>query len=624
MRKRAVVSGTLLAISLATVVSPAISDATPIITSTGVFTDNRPGNDPFGIFGYRLALTAEVSDPFGVPANISSVRATNLTTFEARSLFFDAADQSVLSGPYTLFVPFNSSHRGVWQFGATNRQGEVTFRNSHNLDRPARLDFPSNIRADFGSSSVQVTFNAVPGADSYNLTVYKRVGSNLVGQTLLSSTTPSFSVPKAVFTSGDQFVVRVRAVDRDFAEPGGPAENRSVNAVDISIPRVPVPTATPPISSFPRAERLLFDAVPFVRDNLQLFSPESRTALTTPLAILGPTPSSFLNELKSNASLAAATIDRAAVAWGFASALTQKTVLDAIRGAAITGITLLPEELAPPQAFQVYLQALQLPLSALLGAEFFLLDLNALIWAEGVAPQLRIFAKDPPDTNFQSVVVLGVPTSGGLPATGNAALDTAFQSLFDSTNRVVASLQAVNISIDRYGAALAAGDPVSAGLQLEAVLQYVAMYVEGARQARLDVGAVQSLLALLGGDVSFDPIAFGNLQDELIVRGRFPEEVVADLLELGLGLDQIAGVYEALVAFDPQGLPRSLFASMDLMASSLLPSPVPAPPPGILLAWTAIVLVVARLVWPRRFGRLQEGGGHPSRGRPRVYRKEKT
>jgi hypothetical protein len=601
---------------------PVISPAAPIITSTGVWTDNRPLNDPFGIVGYNLTLFAEISDPLGVPNNISSVSARNLATSQSRPLFFDAADQFVNAGPYISFSPFSPTQLGVWQFNVTNLQGQIALQNSHNLDKPARLEFPTNIRADLGATSTtsQVTFDPVLGADSYSLTVYRRVGSDLVGIQLLSSTTPSFSIPNTLLTPGDQFVLRVRAADRDFAEFGGPIENRSVNAVDVSIPRTPIPTATPPLSSFPAPDRLLFEAVPFVNGFSVLFSPESQAALTTPIAILGgPTASPFLNELKLNATIAADSIQGAATIWGFGSALARGTLLEIVQGVAVAGITLLPDGIFSP-SLKNYLSMVDLASTAS-DPTLFLLDFNALIWGQGVAPQLRILGQDPPDPNYTSVVSIGIPTIGGLPTTGNAALDAVLRSLFDSTNRAGTFLEAVNVSVDRYGAAFGAGDPISATLQLEAVLQYLAMYVQAARQAQTDLLETRSLLTLLGhGSIELDLVKLRTVQDDLRTRGSFPGEVMSDLLTLGLTSDQVEEVYRAVLAFDPRGLPNSVGEGMAVVASALLPSQVAWPPAGILLGLGVVVLCAAHVVRGRRVLR----AGYSSRDVPRVDLKEKT
>jgi hypothetical protein len=158
------------------------SYASPSIDTVLVFTDNRPFNDLFGIFGWNLSLQATVSDPLGVPSNIATVQATNLTTGETQALFFAGSEQVVFQGPYNTFVPFSSSQLGVWRFIVTNKQGQVAVLDSHNLDKPVQLPLPQNIRVENISSTIsnppRVTSDAVPGANFYALSTSTKVSTN--------------------------------------------------------------------------------------------------------------------------------------------------------------------------------------------------------------------------------------------------------------------------------------------------------------------------------------------------------------------------------------------------------------------------------------------------------------
>ena len=95
---------------------PSSSASALIITSSSLFTDNRPADDPFGLPGFRISLQATVSDPLGVPGNISTFIARNRSSSEVIGMGFVAGEQSLFRAIGLL----GSVPSGSWAPGAAS------------------------------------------------------------------------------------------------------------------------------------------------------------------------------------------------------------------------------------------------------------------------------------------------------------------------------------------------------------------------------------------------------------------------------------------------------------------------------------------------------------------------
>ena len=134
----------------------------------------------------------------------------------------------------------------------------------------------------------------------------------------LFSATPSFQLPRNALIAGQQYFLRIRAVQFDSTEPNifeaQPLENRSVNAVQVVIPTTPAVTATPPLNAFPSGARLWSDLPAFIKSRGQEFSSASRSffdSLATRLEpfFSNPTVKEFADVSADVITLEAALID---------------------------------------------------------------------------------------------------------------------------------------------------------------------------------------------------------------------------------------------------------------------------------------------------------------------------
>ncbi len=204
-----------------------------------VFTDNRSPNDTF-LSGYFLFLDAQVSDPLG-PSNITSVTATPQRPDLPRlTLFPEVPGFSV---NFSRAVPY-TGQTGRYLLEATNNQGEKASLLSHDLDKPLKLDFPTNLATTNLSTTPTFTFTPPPGANSFFLHVIDPVARASIfterATFIAPDGSPFFQIPPGILTVGKSVVLRGEARQFDLTEPVIPGvsslENRSTN----SLPFTPV------------------------------------------------------------------------------------------------------------------------------------------------------------------------------------------------------------------------------------------------------------------------------------------------------------------------------------------------------------------------------------------------
>jgi hypothetical protein len=144
------------------------------------------------------------------------------------------------------------------------------------------------------------------------------------------------------------------------------------------------------------------------------------------------------------------------------------------------------------------------------------------LYADYVAvPIVKAFSKsDPPDQNFQTVVVLPSSLPGVSFHSGSNAVDNAGNQWLSGLERAAAYLLAVNISINRYSTAVANGDASSAVLQLEAILHYLALYKDAIATARAGVEALKALPEIQAlFNTVYDATAYQNLVQQVLALG---------------------------------------------------------------------------------------------------------
>jgi elongation factor P hydroxylase len=196
----------------------------------------------------------------------------------------------------------------------------------------------------------------------------------------------------------------------------------------------------------------------------------------------------------------------------------------------------------------------------------FLIDANIYIYGTLLAPQLEQLAVDPPDSDYQSVVIPDAVQVPVFPSTGDATLDAALRKSHLDALLAQSFLKAVNVSYDRYSSAYAAGDGISAGLQVEAVLYFLSRYDKAIRDSAADLNTLVRLSAAAGfTDSDFDAAALSNLQANIASNG-LPPQVTELLTGLGFTTSQLEAAKTRLLAVNPQTISGTIFGSVADMA----------------------------------------------------------
>jgi hypothetical protein len=327
---------------------------------------------------------------------------------------------------------------------------------------------------------------------------------------------------------------------------------------------IPVITATPPLAAFPSGARLWSDLPAFLQSHGQEFSPASQSFMDSLVTRLEPF---FSNPtVKQFADVSANVIDKESKLIDVLFALSPtNTLQDSLQDALTSSlIPYLPQGAQCPITLLTAIGTVfdQFKLSNPVGA---LVAANGAIWGGCVAPQLHIFASDPFDPNYQSVVVPSIPLGVPLPSTGNAQLDSSLNRLQATSIQAFVFLQAVQVSFDRYNSALSVGDRLSAGLQLEAILHYLAMY-DSAAVAAADLW---KQLPTFLQEVTYNASAFQNLQTQVRTAG-FPPAIVNYLSALGLTSAQQDALRTTFLSLDPQQFSGTLFGALSGLSASII------------------------------------------------------
>ncbi|MBS3917517.1 MAG: caspase family protein [Deltaproteobacteria bacterium] len=188
------------------------SYAIPTINDVYLFTDNRPTSE--GTYpGFRFHIEAIISDPFGVPGNISSVSGYGFTAGDSYFLKYNPE----LGTKYYSLYPTYSGQSGTYKITAINNQGEKVERLSHNLNNTSPLPLPTGLKASDYSTTPMFTFNPVPGADYYNYKIFDSSWKVIYDSPI--STTPNFTTPSGIIQPMQKYYLSARGLDFDFSEP---------------------------------------------------------------------------------------------------------------------------------------------------------------------------------------------------------------------------------------------------------------------------------------------------------------------------------------------------------------------------------------------------------------------
>lgn len=322
--------------------------------------------------------------------------------------------------------------------------------------------------------------------------------------------------------------------------------------LELSTPSTPMPTDTPPIAAFPTPEQLHRKLSLFVDSNVNQFSLPTQVSLTTPIALIGPLvqPSSG-TFLKDFASDLGERLERFGKAMDIV--LLSQYLFEPDIAAAERDIILM----FAPESANVSVRTYQLnqavvdvfspkPLGPLYGA----LSLINLGWGDLLPEQLKIYGSDPPNSDYLTVVsprsIPPFPSS----ITGDFVLDDAIQKAYVSALSAAIYLEAVNLSFDRYAAAYADGSAIGAGLQLDAMLNYLALYNSTAIEAADNLESLALLLRTTQAlDLTFDENAYLQFHEELSLNG-FSAEVISHLTTLGFSSSEIDATLANLLNFD--------------------------------------------------------------------------
>ena len=206
-----------------------------------------------------------------------------------------------------------------------------------------------------------------------------------------------------------------------------------------------------------------------------------------------------------------------------------------------------------------------------------------------LAPRLKEYSKDPLNPNYREVVTVQLPTVGLHSAT--------FQPAFDAVLSASVYLAAVNETYDRYVAASLAGDQDAQLLQIQAYLHFLKLYNDAASSA-------SKLLDGVAGTLQTDPIFGANLDVASIlaliqrdVRSNgFAEDLVSELVGLGLSQDQISSLQTDLLQISPNGPFDSLAGSINAFSVELagvsIASTVPVPGTLQLMLLGGVILLM--------------------------------
>lgn len=498
---------------------------------------------------------------------------------------------------------------------ATNQlyRGDITGNNVFGEVTVSLTNIPYAHYDAFVYASQAYTANTLSITDGVTTFYYRGDGQPLDGATSLTRTTSTDSNNPTVGRANYQVFHGLSGSSFSVSTGGSINGIVSNNIFGLQIVptlySVPRPTSAPSISVFPPANgtaisTFVFDVLP---QHGAAFSPETYAFLTTTANSTGPLidPLSSKNLKNSVANGLATGFETAALGINVTQnaislAAGQISADEAVFNLALPYAinksnmpTFIAASIAKDALEAIPLAQANPPAAAV----SFLIGLNATIYGDILAPQLRLFGQDPPDPNFMTVYTPAIEALGLLPTTGNSSLDAALADQTLALHRMSAYLQAVNASFDKYAGAFAAGDNIHATLQMEAVLHFLHLYDDAAQETQAAVDVTQGLLASLGFvSGTYSPLQLAALQSDIAANG-LPTDTLNLLNQLGLTTTEQNEVRQQVLDLDPNAFGGTFSDSSSAITGNLFQASSAVPEPNAALL---ILFGVAGLLSKRR------------------------
>jgi hypothetical protein len=195
-----------------------------------------------------------------------------------------------------------------------------------------------------------------------------------------------------------------------------------------------------------------------------------------------------------------------------------------------------------------------------------------MVLSDLIAGEFGTLANDPPDPNFTEVFQTYFTPGGPLTLSGiSPELNELLGQELDSLYKTNSYLLGLTTTINRYGAALEAGDSLSAGLQLEAFLKYLSLYDTSVIETASYINKLrQVMLESEIPDGLYARQLIINAQNQLRMNG-LPIETREFFQNLGLSPEDIDGLVSKILEYvPPDSVTGSLYSTLSDTAAALL------------------------------------------------------
>ncbi len=182
-----------------------------------------------------------------------------------------------------------------------------------------------------------------------------------------------------------------------------------------------------------------------------------------------------------------------------------------------------------------------------------------------LSPAFHYLANDPPDVNYNQVFVSSPVVSQPLklPPTYSPNLASALSKMVSSLDQTIVDVNALEITANRYGSALEAGDSSSAAMQYAAFLQYMGAYNTHAESAARAMNECATLLRANGLGTQLPTADVWNQSvAALQTQGATMPGLLQYFETLGFSDDEIGTMIQQAVANLP---PRPTIAICDAL-----------------------------------------------------------
>jgi hypothetical protein len=476
--------------------------------------------------------------------------------------FVNTAANSTFVSSTKLTVPITTSTiSDAWRVRVQNPDnqlsGEVSFVVNAPGTNPAPIVSGVNPNPTTGSSS-QRTFT-ISGSNFVNGAVVQVAFRDSNYQFRNTNTAASFSsssqltVPITTGTTADTWRLRVQ-------NPTGLPSNE----MDLLI-TPPAPTSAPAIPTYPNPSTNIYDSVPsFVANEGSNFAPLAvPTYLSATTQALEPLHPSRLKAVLSKISVALHGLGTVA---NFVDASNASNLTDFTKASLGVLLHYLPKDTGTRLAQNTLTAASLIKIIEEKNPTIALVRLNILIYGKILPNQIDEFvAADPPDAEYQSVVDPEPVTNPDLPSSGDLQLDAFSRNCFAKQMDAASFLKAATITYNRYSTAYSANDPLSAGLQLQALLNYLHLYDQALKAAADDTMQINARLSQSGMvDHGVDVATLSALQQQL--ASGLPHEVIQILGDHGYTAEDMEAARQQFLALDTGTLGGTLFGSLAEMS----------------------------------------------------------